>query len=1490
MRHSTVSAPIESCNVSSLSTPALRFCAVHLLHGQVLYFVVEPKSKTKELYNQACAHLASQGMLDTDLFGLAVISDGEYLFVDPDYKLSKYAPKSWRSSSTHGLDNSGKPLLAFYFRVQFYVDNPLLLRDETSRHHYYLQLRHNVVYRSLVYTYVAEEIIYLLVGLALQAEFGDYLESQHTENYFSLQEYFPQQMVAHGNETKLYQNAAVVHKANRTLSKAQAETQFIREASSRDSFPLAHNSHLYRLKQKKHDPNPGTLWLAICTRGIELYEERSNKPISGTFCWNNIGKLCFDRKKFEIRSLNPAGERYVYYTNSDEKSKHLLTLCRLTHQFCMSIQLRLNEITRKEEEEKNQYRDWGSELSVKLTEMCYNHNADQRISVISTTSSNTTSGIVSDRVHSLDESEDDLDMEIMINSPPAASIESLALAHLRDSFNTENRKINKIVARSSPAYHNSVGAQDENSDLCCLSKLTLPTTPAPTDDSQCSSSCSTIVVTGYGHDKAKTQQETTGLSSNRRHSTSSSLELGYSHTAQNSALSDSASCCLELDYSVQSAHTSSGIYTLQSSCETNTVATTAAAASSETSGIGHSVVEDSEGIRSRSGSIVSASGSFHGDGSDPSDTGHGTPLTAEELSDLIVGRSPKPCRGKYPSVATVSESLDSIADYVTLPPPPIPPPRRTPLMESMSRHNLGGAFSSKSSDTTSSYVARQGSISTASHSESNKNYFSSEEAMLQRQIQFQHLTGGFSSHLLMDTIAPANQIQMQMQMQPTSAKMLMCASNDDIAASNIDSGYSSCYPVASTASASSVASAVSAPLLKSKFQQNHKSCISLPLRSEEASARIVSTKPQINVLKAQSSYVPSGSLIPSYASPAAINYNVPTSACRSTSLQQQQHQHHQHQHQQLQQPPQIQPNYHQKYTTDVSTRLDYAAAAAAAAAANQVPIVGSNNYLDVRRSGVAFLQQIHEKFPPPPPLLYSRQPPPPPPPPRNHYSMCNNNLLSHQIDQYKQQLYSDVDYVIYPMKDPAISKQEYLDSKEASFHCNQHYLSQSSLSSRYARPFPSTYNVFAPPAAAPTPYSLYGGRKSQAMYRSTPNVAVAGGGCISSYCQHAANARYASNQNLSAELSGYSNSSLAYLSAKHASSTSPLYSAAASMYSSSMQSLRLDSSIYGRILPSSSNCSFSRTRSDDNILNCGDRINVDHHLDVKFRKPPPPPPPPYNSQKHYICSERVRKPDIPPPELTNSRVNQTEVNSPPKDKNISLDICSLREKSKDLDLPLISALCNDKSLLKQTNTIDLASEQPNAWYNDTDENIPKDESLVAKASNNKQSLYSVDSNSSQSNDRTSSTSKSTTSSKNNNNNNKSSPFRSISKSIVTTMGTPATSATRNAIAPKIFDRSKFLSCDIPKVIESQASYTEPAHSQSTAKVKSSSKLINSKLSKASTSANKLKYPVSQPINKVTKIKSASISENNLKLKFKSLKIKSEDATQRNGSGDLDKAS
>lgn len=49
-----------------------------------------------------------------------------------------------------------------------------------------------------------------------------------------------------------------------------------------------------------------------------------------------------------------------------------------------------------------------------------------------------------------------------------------------------------------------------------------------------------------------------------------------------------------------------------------------------------------------------------------------------------------------------------------------------------------------------------------------------------------------------------------------------------------------------------------------------------------------------------------------------------------------------------------------------------------------------------------------------------------------------------------------------------------------------------------------------------------------------------------------------------------------------------------------------------------------------------------------------------------------------------STLRNSTPGSTPTTTQSSIDINALREKSKNLDLPLISALCNDQSLLKQT--------------------------------------------------------------------------------------------------------------------------------------------------------------------------------------------------------------
>lgn len=40
---------------------------------RTLYFLVEAKSRVREVYSQTCLHFVKQGMLDTELFGLSVL-------------------------------------------------------------------------------------------------------------------------------------------------------------------------------------------------------------------------------------------------------------------------------------------------------------------------------------------------------------------------------------------------------------------------------------------------------------------------------------------------------------------------------------------------------------------------------------------------------------------------------------------------------------------------------------------------------------------------------------------------------------------------------------------------------------------------------------------------------------------------------------------------------------------------------------------------------------------------------------------------------------------------------------------------------------------------------------------------------------------------------------------------------------------------------------------------------------------------------------------------------------------------------------------------------------------------------------------------------------------------------------------------------------------------------------------------------------------------
>ncbi len=136
------------------------------------------------------------------------------------------------------------------------------------------------------------------------------------------------------------------------------------------------------------------------------------------------------KNKFEVKT---EGRKFAYYTAEEKLSKYLLTLCRTSHEFHMSVQPRLAEIKHLEEEDKRYQEAY---VYCETNESSWEHDrsslpsrssirtplgmapaatlyggsltATARRSLVSTSSNTTTSGIVSDRTHaSLDDSEGD---------------------------------------------------------------------------------------------------------------------------------------------------------------------------------------------------------------------------------------------------------------------------------------------------------------------------------------------------------------------------------------------------------------------------------------------------------------------------------------------------------------------------------------------------------------------------------------------------------------------------------------------------------------------------------------------------------------------------------------------------------------------------------------------------------------------------------------------------------------------------------------------------------------------------------------------------------------------------------------------------------------------------------------------------------------------------------------------------------------------------
>ncbi|XP_058689901.1 FERM domain-containing protein 1 isoform X2 [Poecile atricapillus] len=326
----------------------IRSVCVFLPTREQLSLAVGVKATGQELFQQVCDLVKIK---EPHFFGLSIVKNNEYVFIDLEQKLSKYFSKEWKKETTKGTEKFSPPFVAF-FRVQYYVENGRVIGDKVARQLYYCHLKDQVLMSHCNHK---EEIYFLLAAYSLQADLGNYREKVHAGKYFEPQAYFPQWIIAKRGSDYILKHAPEMHREQQGLSTKEAVLKFIKESCLLEDVPV----HFYRLQKDKKEDRP-TVILGLTLRGMHIYQEVNHvRQLLYDFPWSHIGKLAFLGKKFEIQPDGlPSARKLVYYTGCPFRSRHLLQLLSNSHRLFLNIQPVLKQIQKLEEaEEKKRYRE-----------------------------------------------------------------------------------------------------------------------------------------------------------------------------------------------------------------------------------------------------------------------------------------------------------------------------------------------------------------------------------------------------------------------------------------------------------------------------------------------------------------------------------------------------------------------------------------------------------------------------------------------------------------------------------------------------------------------------------------------------------------------------------------------------------------------------------------------------------------------------------------------------------------------------------------------------------------------------------------------------------------------------------------------------------------------------------------------------------------------------------------------------------------------------
>uniref|UniRef100_A0A915C9K4 FERM domain-containing protein n=1 Tax=Parascaris univalens TaxID=6257 RepID=A0A915C9K4_PARUN len=497
---------IPSLHVSIPS--AFKYLQIQTLTKETVTLAVHLKCRVRDAYLCCCAQL---GINEDRLLGLAIRtpSEGigadrprhEFFFLDPDQKIAKYAPKQWRLSHAWNAVVESRPFLVLHLRVRIYVDKVQLIRCPTLLHHYYLQLRENLLDQWSGSNSVSEERCWEMAALALQV---DHAADDHcSDQDFRAEQYFPLWVINLRGLDFVRRNMSVIRRDLRSCSQIDATLEYCHEASR---SPFALNCHLYGLRRHKMDTVDNAI-IDITPKGIDMSDVGSDGeriPLR-SLRWGRMSKLCFDKRKLSITGMD--GVCVSLYAQSEQKARYLLEFCRALHQAIIAINNHYFLNPYAYVSEVTSSFSCGDERSVDGP-LC------SRRSLVSHTSSNSTSGVVSDKPSSEPDKEGECSgvsrvasecsyegsmrvnsLSDVVTEPERSSLGQRASTDRSTEIGTKSQRPQSASTASS-AQHTSVRSVESSQNIVSIKEsegYSLPTTtlsnPDKTDMSSGSCSC-----------------------------------------------------------------------------------------------------------------------------------------------------------------------------------------------------------------------------------------------------------------------------------------------------------------------------------------------------------------------------------------------------------------------------------------------------------------------------------------------------------------------------------------------------------------------------------------------------------------------------------------------------------------------------------------------------------------------------------------------------------------------------------------------------------------------------------------------------------------------------------------------------------------------------------------------------------------------------------------------------------------------------------------